>query len=152
MKKTQLLSALFLSLVTASPALGAAKTYQVTGPIVEVNDETITIEKGKEKWQIDRTKDTKVTGELKPGAKVTVQYRMSADAIDVKGGAKEAKAAKDTKDVKDAKDSKDAKPAEAKAPEAPKAEPAKPAAAKAEPAKATAPAASATKPAEPAKK
>lgn len=144
MKKTQLLSALFLSLVTASPALGAAKTYQVTGPIVEVNDETITIEKGKEKWQIDRTKDTKVTGDLKPGAKVTVQYRMSADAIDVKAGKEAAvKAAKDTKETKDAK------PADVKAPEAPKAEPAKAAAPKAEPAKATAPA---TKPAEPAKK
>jgi len=126
MKKLQLLSALFLGSLITSPAFAAAKTYQVTGPIVEVTDETITIEKGKEKWQVDRTKDTKVTGDLKVGTKVTVQYRMSAESIEAKAGAK------------DAKDAKAAKPADkastdAKAPEAaPKAEPTKPAAKPAE--------------------
>jgi len=128
MKKIQLLSALFLGLLTASPALAAsaAKTYQVTGPIVEVNDDTITIEKGREKWQIDRTKETKVTGDLKVGTKVTVQYRMSAESIEAKGGAKDAKAAKDTKEAKPA----EAK-TETKAAEAPKVEAAKPTPAKA---------------------
>jgi hypothetical protein len=107
------LSALTLgSLLLAAPLAVAApvKTYQVTGPVLEVTDTTITVEKDKEKWQIFRDKDTKVTGEIKPGAKVTVQYRMSATTIDVKGDAKgDAKA--DTK--ADAKS--DGKPAKEKA-------------------------------------
>jgi len=37
-----------------------------------------------EKWEIDRTADTKVEGELKKGAKVTVHYTMSATDIEVK--------------------------------------------------------------------
>jgi hypothetical protein len=69
-----------------APAVGATtKTYQVTGPVLEVTDSTITVEKGKEKWQISRDKDTKVTGELKTGAKVTIEYRMTATSVEVKG-------------------------------------------------------------------
>jgi cytochrome c1 len=74
--------------LAAAPAFAAEKTYQVTGPILSVTDTTVTVEKGKEKWEIARTKDTKVTGELKVGAKVMVQYTMTATSIE----AKEAKA------------------------------------------------------------
>jgi hypothetical protein len=50
--------------------------------------------KGKEKWQIARDKDAKVTGgELKVGSKVTIEYTMSAKDIEVKGAAKPDKAA-----------------------------------------------------------
>lgn len=71
----------------ASPALAAApKTYQVTGPVVDVTDDTITVQKGNEKWEIARTADTKVTGELKKGEKVTVEYRMTATSVEVKAG------------------------------------------------------------------
>ena len=70
--------------LAAAPAFAADKTYQVTGPIVAVNDTTITVEKGKEKWEIARTKDTKVTGDLKVGAKVTVYYTMTAASIEAK--------------------------------------------------------------------
>lgn len=66
----------------------AAMAYQVTGPILEITDTTIVVEKGKEKWEIARDKDTKVTGTLKKGDKVTVQYRMTATSIE----SKEAKA------------------------------------------------------------
>ncbi len=66
--------------------------YQVTGPVLEVTATKIVVEKDKEKWEIARDKDTKVTGELKKGARVTIQYRMTATSI-------EAKAAKD-KDAK----------------------------------------------------
>ncbi|MBC8131934.1 MAG: hypothetical protein H7X95_03060 [Deltaproteobacteria bacterium] len=69
-------------------AAGPIKTYQVTGPVLEVTDTVITVEKDNEKWQIARDKETKVTGELKPGAKVTIQYRMSATTIDVKADGK----------------------------------------------------------------
>ncbi len=74
--------------LAAAPAFAADKTYQVTGPIVDVTDTTITVEKGKEKWEIARTKDTKVTGDLKVGEKVMIQYTMTAVSIE----AKEAKA------------------------------------------------------------
>jgi hypothetical protein len=87
--------ALGLSLVFASPTARAAdtKTYQVTGPVVEVNDTSITVMKGKEKWQIARDKDTKVTGELKVGSKVTIEYTMAAKTVEVKGEAKPDKGA-----------------------------------------------------------
>ena len=70
--------------LAATPAFAADKTYQVTGPVLEVTDAVITVQKGKEKWQIARTKDTKVTGDLKVGAKVTVHYRMIATDVEVK--------------------------------------------------------------------
>src|ERR671927_213479 len=79
------------STLFGAAALAADKTYQVTGPILEVTDTTITVQKGKEKWEIARTKDTKVTGELKVGAKVTIMYTMTAVSIEAKGG--DAKAA-----------------------------------------------------------
>jgi hypothetical protein len=87
------------SAMTVSAAAGSAraadKTYQVTGPVLEVSDTSITVEKGKEKWQLARDKDTKVTGDLKVGAKVTIMYTMTAKSVEVKGGdAKEAKPAK----------------------------------------------------------
>jgi hypothetical protein len=79
--------ALALSAGTAFAA--PTKTYQVTGPVLEVKDDVIVVQKGKEKWEIARTPDTKVTGELKVGAKVTIEYRMSATTVEVKdAGAK----------------------------------------------------------------
>jgi hypothetical protein len=75
----------------AAPARAADKEYQVTGPILEVTDAAITVQKGKEKWQLARTKDTKVTGDLKVGAKVTIMYTMTATSIEAKGDGKAAK-------------------------------------------------------------
>lgn len=73
----------------ASPALARQpKTYQVTGPVVEATDDMIVVQKGKEKWEIARGPDTKVTGDIKPGAKVTVEYRMTATSVAAKAGKK----------------------------------------------------------------
>jgi len=72
---------------------GGASTYQVTGPIVAVTDTVITVLKGKDQWQVARSADTKVTGDLKVGAKVTVTYTMAASTIEVKPD-KAAKGAK----------------------------------------------------------
>jgi hypothetical protein len=75
----------FCLFLTAAPALAKApRTYQVTGPVLELTDDTIVVQKGKEKWEIARSADTKVTGELKVGAKVTIEYRMSAASVEVK--------------------------------------------------------------------
>jgi hypothetical protein len=89
------LPAIVLSLfLTTSAAFAAApKTYQVTGPVLELTDDTIVVQKGKEKWEIARSKDTKVTGELKVGSKVTIEYRMTAATVEVKAE-KAAKPAK----------------------------------------------------------
>lgn len=59
-------------------------TYQVTGPVIEVTDAKIVVQKGDEKWEIARDKDTKVTGDLKVGEKVTIQYFMTATKATVK--------------------------------------------------------------------
>ena len=69
----------------ASPAFARQpKTYQVTGEVLEATDDLIVVQKGKEKFEIARNADTKVTGELKPGSKATVEYRMTATTADVK--------------------------------------------------------------------
>jgi hypothetical protein len=89
------MSALLLgATLGTAPARAAEKTYQVTGPVLELTDTTITVQKGKEKWQLARTKDTKVTGDLKVGSKVTIMYTMTAASIEAKGEAKGAKAEK----------------------------------------------------------
>jgi hypothetical protein len=63
-----------------------AKTYQVTGPVLEVTDTMIAVQKGKDRWEINRDANTKVTGDLKVGEKVTVTYTMSATDVEVKAG------------------------------------------------------------------
>jgi hypothetical protein len=59
-------------------------SYQVTGPITAVDDSMITVMKGKEKFEIARDSNTKATGELKVGEKVTIKYTMTAKEIEVK--------------------------------------------------------------------
>ena len=74
----------------AGGAFAAEKAYQVTGPVLEVRDDAVVVQKGKEKWEIARTPDTKVQGELKKGEKVTVHYKMTATDIEVAAGKKKA--------------------------------------------------------------
>ncbi len=74
-----------VSLLLATLAFaGTAKSYQVTGPVLEVSDTMIVVQKGDDKWQLSRSADTKVTGDLKVGAKVTIQYKMIATDVEVK--------------------------------------------------------------------
>jgi hypothetical protein len=80
-------------LLAPTLSLAAAKTYQVTGPVLEVTDTMIVVQKGQDRWEIARDASTKVTGELKVGAKVTIEYRMTATSVEVKP-ATEAKPAK----------------------------------------------------------
>ena len=69
----------------ATTALAAdVKTYQVTGPVVSVTDTAITVKKGSDNWEIAKTPESKTTGDVKPGEKVTVVYRMTATSIDAK--------------------------------------------------------------------
>ncbi|MEO7300878.1 MAG: hypothetical protein ABI042_20115 [Verrucomicrobiota bacterium] len=60
------------------------KTYQVTGPILEVNAKMIVVQKGDERWEIARDEATKNKGDLKVGEKVTIHYRMTATSVETK--------------------------------------------------------------------
>ncbi len=91
-KAVSLLAAATLALSSAAFAAGA-KTYQVTGPILEFNDSMIAVKKGQDRWEINRDSSTKITGDLKVGDKVTITYTMSATAAEVKA-APAAKGAK----------------------------------------------------------
>jgi len=75
---------LLVMLFVASFAFAGVKTYQVTGPILTLTNDTITVQKGKDKWEIARDASTKITGDLKVGSKVTIQYEMKAASIEVK--------------------------------------------------------------------
>jgi len=78
--------ALFAACLLLAFVAGAAdgKSYQATGPVLEVTPTTITVQKGAEKWQVARDQNTKVTGDLKVGAKVTIHYKMVATDVEVK--------------------------------------------------------------------
>ena len=65
-------------------AWAGPNSYQVTGPVLEVTDTKIVVQKGEEKWELARTPETKVTGDLKVGSKVTISYSMTAKAVSVK--------------------------------------------------------------------
>jgi hypothetical protein len=77
-----------LMLAAVSPISAApAKVYQVTGPVLELTDTMIVVQKGKDRWELTRDASTKITGDLKVGAKVTIEYRMTATTVDVKPAA-----------------------------------------------------------------
>jgi hypothetical protein len=90
-----LLAAASLALSSMAVAAGVKEDYQVTGPVVEVNDSMIVVEKGKskERFEVARDSSTKTSGDIKAGDKVTVYYKMTATNVEVKaakGAKKEA--------------------------------------------------------------
>ena len=93
MKRLVLVIAVVALMVTVAYA-ASLKTYQVTGPVLEVKDDMIVVQKGNDKWEIARDKDTKVTGDLKVGSRVTIQYTMTAKEIESKDAAKKEAPAK----------------------------------------------------------
>jgi hypothetical protein len=96
MKKLLLATALGVStFLSGSLSAATAKTYQVTGPVLEVSGDMIVVQKGKDRWEIARDSSTKMSGDVKVGDKVTIEYRMTATSV-------EAKAAKATKSSKKA--------------------------------------------------
>jgi opacity protein-like surface antigen len=79
--------AVLSSILVAAPAVrtvAAVNTYQVTGPVVDVSNDKITVQKGKEMWELARDSNTKVTGAIAKGKTVTIRYRMIANDITVK--------------------------------------------------------------------
>jgi len=88
MKKILIFACAFLFIAAVAFAAGP-KTYQVTGPVLEVTTDKIVVEKGKDKWEVGRDAATKVTGDLKVGSKVTIEYTMKATTVEVKDAKKD---------------------------------------------------------------
>ncbi len=73
------------SLILSSGAwAGGAKTYQVTGPVLEMNDSMIAVQKGNDRWEINRDSSTKLRAEVKVGDKVMITYVMTAKEVEAR--------------------------------------------------------------------
>jgi hypothetical protein len=71
-------------LLAGSVKAADARSYQVTGPVLDLTPTTITVQKGEDKWQLTRNSATKIKGDLKVGSKVTIYYTMIAADVEVK--------------------------------------------------------------------
>lgn len=81
--------------LASAMALGAKPdAYQVTGNVVEINNNVIVVMKGKERFEIARDGGSKVPADVKVGDKVTVHYRMTATDVEAKAAKAPAKAKK----------------------------------------------------------
>jgi hypothetical protein len=94
MKKLILVLGMAISFAAGSLVAAEAKSYQVTGPVLEVNDSYLVVQKGEDKWQLACDKTT--AAGVKVGDKVKVEYQMVAKSVEVKP-AKAEKADKPTK-------------------------------------------------------
>jgi len=72
-----------LALSVSNVLAAEAKNYQVTGPVLEVTANSITVQnKDNEKWQV--AADAATLGKVKVGDKVTIKYQMVAKEIEIK--------------------------------------------------------------------
>jgi len=85
MKRALIVIGVILIVAAFAFARAPKSDYQWTGTVLEADGDHLVVEKGKEKWEFAYDKDTKITGELKVGAKVTVRYLMKATNIEIKG-------------------------------------------------------------------
>lgn len=60
-RSSRVLAAVLGALLLSAPLAYAAgpKTYQVTGPVLEVKDDMIVVQKGKDRWEVGRDASTK---------------------------------------------------------------------------------------------
>jgi hypothetical protein len=85
--KTQVFSFFIAAGLAFSPLASASpttKTHEVTGPILEMNDSMIAVQKGNERWEIARDPATKSDVTMKVGDKVTITYTMTATKVEMK--------------------------------------------------------------------
>ncbi len=73
-----------VALVLVASMAFAGKTYQFTGKVLEVKDNVIVVDKNGEKFEMTKDANTKIKGDVKVGAKVTVKYESRAAEIEVK--------------------------------------------------------------------
>ena len=87
MKTIRVVLAVLVLAVFSAPAFGVdlkTDSFQVTGTVSAMDDNSITVMKGKERFHITKDAATKVTGDLKVGSKVTVHYKMYAVDVEAK--------------------------------------------------------------------
>ncbi len=84
MKKTFIVLAVLVAF--SATAFAGAKSYQVTGPVIAVTGDVVTVQKDKEKWEINYDK-TKMPA-IKVGDKVMIKYEMKATGMEVKNDGK----------------------------------------------------------------
>ena len=85
-KCTSWVAATVIVLSLLLPQIASArqpKKYQVTGTVLEVTKDYIAVDKAGERWEIGRD-DAKVSGNVKVGGKVTIEYQMTATSITAK--------------------------------------------------------------------
>ena len=70
--KSILIAIAAASLTLSSTAF--AQTAHMTGKVIAVTSDKITVQKGKEVWDINLTASTEVSGDKKVGSTVTVTY------------------------------------------------------------------------------
>jgi len=85
MKRVLIVVGVILIVTAFAFARPPKSDYQWTGSVLEADGDHLIVQKGDEKWEFAYDKDTKVTGDLKVGAKVTVKYVMKATSIEAKG-------------------------------------------------------------------
>ena len=70
-----------------SAAGAATKTYQVTGPVLEVTDTMIAVQKGKDRWEIAR--DAGDQDHRRPEGRGEGHDRVPHDGVDRRGQGRE---------------------------------------------------------------
>jgi hypothetical protein len=85
MKRVLIVIGVILIVAAFAFARPPKSDYQWTGTVLEADGDHLIVQKGDEKWEFAYDKDTKVTGDLKVKAKVTIKYLMKATSIEVKG-------------------------------------------------------------------
>ena len=73
MKMKSILIAIAAASLTLS-STAFAQTAHMTGKIIAVTSDKITVQNGKEVWDINLTASTKVSGDKKVGSTVTITY------------------------------------------------------------------------------
>lgn len=85
--KNLLLAAAALTVFSTTVYAADAKSYQVTGPVLAMTDSTITVQKGSEKWELNKG-SANIPADVKVGSKITAQYTMTASSIEEKAPSK----------------------------------------------------------------
>ncbi len=70
--------------IAKGPVLGATRPIRITGQVVDLREDTIVVQKGKEKWEIARHPAAQIKGDIKKGSRVTVDFRAIAANIEVR--------------------------------------------------------------------
>ena len=73
MKMKSILIAIAAASLTLS-STAFAQTAHMTGKVIAVTSDKITVQKGKEVWDINLTASTEISGDKKVGSTVTVTY------------------------------------------------------------------------------